>query len=247
LVQAKIGDIVKVHYTGRVNDGSTFDTSMHRDLLEFTLGDGELIPGIEKSVLGMNPGNTKTSTIPAYGGHRPEMVIEVGRQPLPPTLQPYVGQQLQVTQQDGIPAPVLVMAVTDAEVVVVLDGNHPLAGKHLVPLPAFQATPTPLPYPILRRLSNTSQRRAAPCSALSRDAPAGGGRGEKGRSDFLYIGWRATASDKSRFRQLGSSWGLCTAMGEFVLGLAAIVTGCSTEPQGRGPPKSGHSCGHFSV
>jgi peptidylprolyl isomerase len=100
MVQAKIGDTVKVHYTGRLDDGSIFDTSMHRDPLEFTLGDGELIPGFEKAVLGMNPGDTKTATIPAeqaYGAHRPEMVIEVDRHHLPPTLQPYVGQRLQMT------------------------------------------------------------------------------------------------------------------------------------------------------
>ena len=133
MVQAKIGDTVKVHYTGRLDDDSTFDTSMHRDPLEFTLGDGELIPGFEKAVLGMNPGDTKTVTIPAeqaYGAHRPETVIEVDRQHLPPTLQPYVGQRLQMTQQDGTPIPVLVMAVTDAQ--LTLDANHPLTGKDLI-------------------------------------------------------------------------------------------------------------------
>jgi hypothetical protein len=99
------------------------------------------------------------------------MVIEVDRQHLPPTLQAYVGQQLQMTQQDGTPVPVLVMAVTDAQ--VTLNANHPLAGKGLISPPAFQATPLALPYPILRCLSSTSQSRAAPCSAWLRGAPAG--------------------------------------------------------------------------
>jgi hypothetical protein len=222
-------------------------------------------------VLGMNPGDSETATIPvdqASAAHRPEMVIEVDRQHLPPTLQPYAGQRLQMTQQDGTSDPVLVMAVTDAH--VTLDANHPLAVNDLIPLPALQATPTGLPYPILRCLASTSQSRAAPCSAWLRGAPAGGrggrgarqaprarmatggggwqgGRGQKGRLDFLYVGQRASASDRSRFRQLSSLWGLCPAMGEFVLGFAATVTGCSTEPHGRGPPKLGHSCGNFSV
>ena len=252
MVQAKIGDTVKVHYTGRLGDGSTFDTSMHRDPLEFTLGDGELIPGFEKAVLGMNPGDTKTATIlaeQAYGAHRPETVIEVDRQHLPPTLQPYVGQRLQMTQQDGIPVSVLVIAVTDAH--VTLDTNHPLAWKDLIlsqpSKPPQQPYPTPscgtCPAP-----AKAALQRAPPGSgALRRAAAAGGGRGKKGRLDFLYVGRRASASDKSRFRQLGSLWGLCPAMGEFVLGFTAIVTGCSTEPHGRDPPNSGHSCGNFSV
>jgi peptidylprolyl isomerase len=184
MVQAKIGDTVKVHYTGRLDNGSTFDTSMHCDPLEFTLGDGELIPGFEKAVLGMNPGDTKTETIPAeqaYGAHRPEMVIEVDRQHLPPTLQPYVGQRLQMTQQDGTPVLVLVMAVTDPQ--VTLDANHPLAGKDLIrpqrskppqrpyPTPSCGACPAP---------AKAALHRAPPGSgALRRAAAAGGGRGKR--------------------------------------------------------------------
>jgi peptidylprolyl isomerase len=200
MVQAKIGDTVKVHYTGRLDDGSTFDTSMHCDPLEFTLGDGELIPGFEKAVLGMNPGDTKTVIIPAeqaYGAHRPEMVIEVDRQHLPPTLQPYVGQRLQMTRQDGTPVPVLAMAVTDAQ--VTLDANHPLAGKDLIrpqrskppqrpyPTPSCGACPAPAKAALHRVL------RLAP----GRSGGRPGGRGEKGRLDFLYVGRRAPASDKT--------------------------------------------------
>jgi peptidylprolyl isomerase len=173
---------------------------MHRDPLEFTLRDGELIPGFEKAVLGMNPGDTKTATFPAeqaYGAHWLEMVIEVDRQHLPPTLQPYVGQRLQMTQQDGTPVPVFVMVVTDAQ--VTLNANHPLAGKDLIPPPAFQATPPALPYPILQRLSSTSQSRAAPrappgSAALRRAAAAGVVK--KGVWLSYNVGRRAPTSDK---------------------------------------------------
>jgi peptidylprolyl isomerase len=145
--QTKIGDTVKVHLTGRLDHGSPFETSMHRDRLESILGDGELIPGFEEAGLGMNPGDTKMVAIPAeqaYAAHRLEIVMEVDRQYLLPTLQPYVGQRLQMTQQDGTSVPVLVMVVTDAQ--VTLDANHPLTGKDLIP-PAFQATPTAVPHP----------------------------------------------------------------------------------------------------
>jgi peptidylprolyl isomerase len=180
MVQAKIGDTVKVHYTGRLDNGSTFDTSMHRDPLEFTLGDGELIPGFEKAVLGMNPGDTKTATIPAeqaYGAHQPETVIEVDRHHLPQTLQPYVGQRLQMTQQDGIPVSVLVIAVTDAH--VTLDTNHPLAGKDLIlsqpskqpqrlyPTPSCGTCPAP---------AKAALQRAPPGSGALRRAASGAGR-----------------------------------------------------------------------
>jgi peptidylprolyl isomerase len=122
---------------------------MHRDPLEFTLGDGELISGFEKVVLEMNPGDTKTATIPAeqtYRVHQPEMALEVDRQHPPPTLQPYVSQRLQTTQQDGTAVPVLIMAVTDAQ--VTLDANHPLAGKDFTrpSLPSNPNGPT-LPHP----------------------------------------------------------------------------------------------------
>jgi peptidylprolyl isomerase len=184
MVQAKIRDTVKVHYTGRLDDGSTFDTSMHRDPLEFILGDGELIPGFEKAVLGMNPGDSKTATIPAeqaYGAHRPEMVIEVDRQHLPPTLQPYVGQRLQMTQQDGTPVPVLIMAVMDAQ--VTLDANHPLAGKDLIPRQPCKQPQRPYPSPSCGAYpapAKAALQRAPPGSgALRRAAAAGGGRGKR--------------------------------------------------------------------
>ena len=92
MTQAQSGDRVKVHYTGRLADGTTFDTSLQRDPLEFTLGGGEIIPGFEQAVLGMTAGEAKTITIPAaqaYGPYQPERVLELERHHLPPDLHPF--------------------------------------------------------------------------------------------------------------------------------------------------------------
>jgi peptidylprolyl isomerase len=133
MAQAQLGDTVQVHYIGRLADGTTFDSSLHREPLEFTLGQGEMIPGFEHAVIGMTPGESKTETVPseqAYGPHQPERLITVDRQQLPPDLQPHVGQRLQLTQPHGAAVPVIVAAVTPSQ--VTLDANHPLAGKDLI-------------------------------------------------------------------------------------------------------------------
>lgn len=130
--QAKPGDIVKIHYTGRLNDGTVFDSSINRDPLEFTLNGGQVIPGFDQAVVGMSPGETKTEKIPmdqAYGPYRTEMVVEVTKQQMPAGLEPEVGQQLQVQQPNGQVLPVFVTDVTDSK--VTLDANHPLAGEDL--------------------------------------------------------------------------------------------------------------------
>ena len=96
MVQAQAGDLVRVHYTGRLADGTTFDSSMAREPLEFTLGEGELIPGFEHAVLGMTAGESKTTTIladQAYGPHHAERVIDVERHHLPPDLQPVTNRK----------------------------------------------------------------------------------------------------------------------------------------------------------
>ncbi len=131
--EAQHGDLVKVHYTGRLADGTTFDTSVQREPLEFTVGAGDLIPGFEQAVLGMAPGESRTTTIPsdqAYGPHHPERVMDVERHHLPPDLQPALGQRLHMTRQDGSTLTVVVTAVTEAQ--VTLDANHPLAGQDLI-------------------------------------------------------------------------------------------------------------------
>ena len=133
MAQAQAGDLVRVHYTGRLADGTIFDTSMEREPLEFTLGGGELIPGFEQAVLGMTAGESKTATIladQAYGPHRTERVIDVERHHLPPDLQPELGQRLQMTRPDGTTVTVVVTTITETQ--VTLDANHPLAGQDLI-------------------------------------------------------------------------------------------------------------------
>jgi len=132
MVQAKPGDTVKIHYTGKLDDGTVFDSSVNREPLEFTLSGGQVIPGFDEAVLGMSPGESKTQKIPmdqAYGPHRDEMVLEISRQQIPPELEPEVGQQLQVQQENGQTIPVFVTEVTESK--VTLDANHPLAGEDL--------------------------------------------------------------------------------------------------------------------
>jgi len=132
MAQAKEGDIVKVHYTGKLEDGTVFDTSEEQTPLEFTIGSGQIIPGFEQAVVGMEPGETKTATVPpeeAYGQHREDMTIAVERGQFPDDINPETGQQLQIQQPDGRMAIVVVSDVTEST--VTLDANHPLAGQPL--------------------------------------------------------------------------------------------------------------------
>ena len=130
---AQNGDTVRVHYTGRLTDGTVFDDSLAREPLEFIIGNNSLIPGFDDAVRGMAAGGWKTVTIPAndgYGPYRPEMVGIIDRKELPPDLKPAVGQQLQVSQDDDH---VFVVTITAFDLeTVTLDANHPLAGKDLV-------------------------------------------------------------------------------------------------------------------
>ncbi|AFY82210.1 FKBP-type peptidyl-prolyl cis-trans isomerase [Oscillatoria acuminata] len=133
MTQAKQGDMVKVHYTGKLDDGTVFDSSIDRDPLEFVLGEGQLIAGFEQAVLGMTPGESKTEKIPAdeaYGPHRQEMVVEVERQQLPDNIPLDVGQQLQIQQAPNQIIPVVITAISESK--VTLDANPPLAGKDLI-------------------------------------------------------------------------------------------------------------------
>lgn len=101
MTQANYGDTVKVHYIGKLDDGTVFDSSIQRDPLEFTIGQGQIIPGFEQAVVGMRAGELKTTSIPpeaAYGPHRDEMVIEVDLTFFPNNVNPEVGQQLQIHQ-----------------------------------------------------------------------------------------------------------------------------------------------------
>ena len=130
--QAKNGNIVQVNYTGTLQDGTIFDTSVGYEPLEFTLGEGQVIPGFEQAVLGMKIGESKTVTIPAddaYGPHRDDLILVIDREELPTGLTPEVSQQLQMTQTDGATSIVTVTEVSDTTITI--DANHPLAGKDL--------------------------------------------------------------------------------------------------------------------
>jgi peptidylprolyl isomerase len=132
MTQAKSGDTVKIHYTGTLDDGTEFDSSAGRDPLEFTVGSGQVIPGFDKAVEGMNVGESKSVNIPAedaYGPHHDQMVQEVPRTALPEDLEPEEGMALQAKGQDGQVINLTVTAVGDEAITV--DGNHPLAGKAL--------------------------------------------------------------------------------------------------------------------
>ncbi len=132
MVRAKNGDTVRVHYTGKLEDGTIFDTSAGRDPLEFTLGERSLIRGFELAVVGMGVGESKTVEIAqdqAYGPHREDRVFEVQRGVLPPDVEPAVGQRFEYRQKDGTPLPLTVTDVSGTT--VTLDSNHPLAGKDL--------------------------------------------------------------------------------------------------------------------
>ncbi len=132
--KVKDGDTVKVHYTGKLTeDGTVFDSSEDREPLEFTLGEGQLIPGFEEAVIGMEEGDDTTVEIAsedAYGERREDLELEVAKDDLPDEVDPQVGMQLQMQQQeDGRAIPVQITAVEDDY--VKLDANHPLAGKDL--------------------------------------------------------------------------------------------------------------------
>jgi peptidylprolyl isomerase len=128
---AKSGDTVRVHYTGKLEDGSVFDSSNGRDPLEFTVGAGEVIAGFDQAVAGMSPGEEREVRIPAaeaYGDRKDDLVIVVDRAQLPPDIDPEVGQQLQLSQE-GRAFVVQVADVTHEN--ITLDANHPLAGEDL--------------------------------------------------------------------------------------------------------------------
>ena len=130
-MSAKRGDRVRVHYSGTLQVGTQFDSSRGRAPLEFTLGEGRVIAGFDAAVTGMEVGETRTVTIPAaeaYGDRNDHMLLRVPRAQVPPTVEPRVGQQLQVGRGDEA-VNVVVREVTPEH--VVLDANHPLAGEDL--------------------------------------------------------------------------------------------------------------------
>lgn len=132
MATAEKGSTVKVHYTGKLEDGTIFDSSKERGPLEFTIGEGTVIPGFEAAVIGMQPGESKSATLlpeDAYGERRSDRLLTVDREQLPDDMDPEVGQQIELKQPDGRKVPVTVARVSDSD--VTLDANHPLAGREL--------------------------------------------------------------------------------------------------------------------
>jgi len=130
---AQNGDIVRINYSGRLVDGTQFDSSEGRAPLEFTLGQGQVISGLEQHVSGMQTGEKSTVTIPAaaaYGPRREEAVQRLDRTKVPNGIELKVGTQLQARTADGGMLPITVVGM-DAQSVTV-DANHPLAGQDLV-------------------------------------------------------------------------------------------------------------------
>jgi peptidylprolyl isomerase len=130
--KAKNGDTVKVHYTGKLADGSVFDSSTNRGPLEFTVGQHQVVPGFEEAVLGMSPGEAKTSVIPAdqaYGERDERLVVHMDRSRLPEDLDLELGDRLQIRRTNGQMMNVIVAEITESS--VALDGNHFLAGQDL--------------------------------------------------------------------------------------------------------------------
>ena len=129
---AKKGDKVKVHFTGKTVDGNIFATSHDHEPLEFEIGGGALLPGVEKAVEGMETGEKKDVTLPpeqSFGYRHDELIILVDRSQFPDHFQPSVGLEFEVPQPDGSAAYFKVLEVSDEK--VKLDGNHPLAGQTL--------------------------------------------------------------------------------------------------------------------
>jgi peptidylprolyl isomerase len=132
MTEAKNGDTVKIHYTGRLQNGTVFDSSSEGEPLQFSIGSGQVIPGFEEAVTGMQIGEKKTTLIPsdkAYGERNPSMVMVVDRKHVPPEIDPEVGQRLQVGSPDGQLLAVTVVEVGEEN--ITLDANPPLAGEDL--------------------------------------------------------------------------------------------------------------------
>jgi peptidylprolyl isomerase len=130
---AKQGDTVRVHYRGKLQDGSVFDETFDHEPLRFTIGGGQLIPGFEEAVVGMEPGDSKTAELPvekAFGPYLEESVIEFPKNKFARwDQQPTVGERVPIPQPDGSAIDVMVTEVTESKVTV--DFNHPFAGQDL--------------------------------------------------------------------------------------------------------------------
>jgi peptidylprolyl isomerase len=132
MTQAKEGDNVKVHFTGKLDDGQVFDSSKDREPMKVKIGEGKLISGFEKGIVGMEEGESRHITVEerdAFGPRREDLIMDVKKGDFPEDIDPFVGQQLQIKQPNGNLIPV---TVTDVQGdTATLDANHPLAGQTL--------------------------------------------------------------------------------------------------------------------
>ena len=132
MTAAKNGDSVKIHYTGTLEDGTTFDSSAGRDPLKFTLGGGQVIVGFNEAVTGMEVGEKKNVIIPAdkaYGQRNEKMVIIALKDQIPSDFTPEIGQQVEMDGENNEKIVARIIEITDKE--IILDANPPLAGKEL--------------------------------------------------------------------------------------------------------------------
>jgi peptidylprolyl isomerase len=132
MAQAIVGDTVKVHYNGRLDNGFLFDSSEGADPLELELGSGRFIPGFEEAIVGMSPGESKTVLIPpekAYGKYCEDRVVKLDKKDFPEDVIPAEGMTLEICASNGVMVPVQVTDIS--ETTVTLDANHPLSEQIL--------------------------------------------------------------------------------------------------------------------
>jgi len=132
MAQAKMGDKVLVHYSGKLDNGYLFDTTEGSDPLELELGCGRFIPGFEEAIVGMSPSESKTVRIPpekAYGHYREDRVIKVDKKDLPEEIVPAEGMTLEICASNGVMVPVQITDISGST--VTLDANHPLSEQTL--------------------------------------------------------------------------------------------------------------------
>ncbi len=133
MIRAELGDKVTIHYTGKLDDETVFDSTEGREPLQFTIGGGQIIPGVEQAVVGMTAGESKTINVlsdKAYGPHRQELIAVIERKEFPKNMVLQVGKMLQFRPPGGQVIRAVITNVTD--LLITLDGNHPLAGKDLI-------------------------------------------------------------------------------------------------------------------
>jgi peptidylprolyl isomerase len=132
MIKAKSGDTVKVHYKGYLVDGSLFDSSIDKEPFEFTIGQKMVLPGFENTVIGMKEGDTQTLTLAAedaYGHRREDLVVTIPKSRIPRHTNPQLGSVMQVHLKEEEVMNVTIIDITDDT--IILDGNHPLAGRNL--------------------------------------------------------------------------------------------------------------------